>query len=93
MRTQKPAARRPQPATLRPPLAARHSPPATHYLPPAQAADNKIQNDRQKTHSCNDKVNTIYSFIQIGRESALCLCKSKAYKTSLFVRACVFLSF
>ena len=48
MGTQKPAARRPQSAILRPPLAARHSPPATHYLPPAQAADNKIQNDRQK---------------------------------------------
>ena len=45
MGTQKPAARRP-------PLAARHLPPATYHpnfsVPDLAAADNKIQNDRQK---------------------------------------------
>ena len=61
-----PAARRPQPATLRPPLAARHSPPATHYLPPAQAADNKIQNDRQKNTLLQRK-SKYYLFVYSNR--------------------------
>ena len=43
----------------------------------------------KKTHSCNEKVNTIYSFIQIGRESSLC--KSEAGKTSLLLAHASFL--
>ena len=68
--------------------------PLTRYLPPAQAPQismsqtshqltTKFTMTAKKTHSFNEKVNTIYSFIQIGRESSLC--KSEAGKTSLLL--------
>ena len=80
-----------------PPPATRHPPqyPLTRYLPPptrepqisrsqtSHQLTTKFKVTAKKTHSCNEKVNTIYSFIQIGRESSLC--KSEACKTSLII--------
>ena len=76
----------PPPATRRTVLATRYPLPTTRpgtpnfSVPDLALAESKFKMTAKKTHSCNDKVNTIYSFIQIGRESSLC--KSEGCKTS-----------
>ena len=76
----------PPPATRRTVLATRY--PLTRYLPlgtpnlsvpDLDQQTTKFKMIAKKTHSCNDKVNTIDSFIQIWWESSLFEFLKKVY--------------